>query len=121
VKLKIDPHKMTQVIRNLLTNALKFTSAGGAVVVQISRQPEFSNGKRLVQDEDYKGVFRVAVVDTGAGISKDNLPKLFGQYVQFNAGKLQGGKGSGLGLWLSKIIVEMHDGIVSNFLICEYY
>ncbi len=41
-----------------------------------------------------------------------NLPKLFGQYVQFDADTLQGGKGSGLGLWLSKAIVEMHGGVI---------
>lgn len=39
---------------------------------------------------------------TGAGISKENQRKLFGQYVQFDAGALQKGGGSGLGLWISK-------------------
>jgi CheY-like chemotaxis protein len=54
----------------------------------------------------------VEVVDSGPGISADNIPKLFGQYVQFDANTLQGGKGSGLGLWLSKSIVEMHGGLI---------
>jgi signal transduction histidine kinase len=114
LRLRIDPHKMTQVIRNLLSNALKFTPSGGSIVIQISKQPLFSNGTSpVITDVDYRGVLRVAVVDSGAGISVENLPKLFGQYVQFDANKLQGGKGSGLGLWLSKIIVEMHGGLVS--------
>lgn len=75
---------------------------------------------------------RLEVIDTGPGISavivlipcscvpfflvllmsQENLPKLFGQYVQFDANALQGGKGSGLGLWLSKTIVEMHGGVI---------
>jgi signal transduction histidine kinase len=42
------------------------------------------------------------VIDSGAGISKENQKKLFGQYVQFNANSLQKGGGSGLGLWISK-------------------
>ena len=47
-------------------------------------------------------VLRVEVIDSGAGISKENQTKLFGQYVQFNANALQKGGGSGLGLWISK-------------------
>ena len=47
-------------------------------------------------------ILRIAVTDTGPGISKPNLHKLFGQYVQFNPSKLQKGGGSGLGLWISK-------------------
>mmetsp|Transcript_1280 Transcript_1280/g.2111 ORF Transcript_1280/g.2111 Transcript_1280/m.2111 type:complete len:1146 (-) Transcript_1280:162-3599(-) len=56
------------------------------------------------------GILRVEVKDSGAGISKENLPKLFGQYVQFDPNILQSGGGSGLGLWLSKAIVELHGG-----------
>ena len=45
---------------------------------------------------------RISVSDSGAGISVENQKKMFGQYVQFNAAQLQKGKGSGLGLWISK-------------------
>jgi signal transduction histidine kinase len=45
---------------------------------------------------------RISVKDTGYGISKLNQSELFGQYVQFNGNSLQQGKGSGLGLWISK-------------------
>lgn len=44
----------------------------------------------------------ISVSDTGAGISTENQSRLFNQYVQFNASVLQKGKGSGLGLWISK-------------------
>ena len=47
-------------------------------------------------------LFRITVTDSGAGISAENQTKMFGQYVQFNAAALQKGKGSGLGLWISK-------------------
>ena len=48
------------------------------------------------------GVLRIHVTDTGAGISKQHQAKLFSPYIQFNAGKLQKGQGSGLGLWISR-------------------
>ena len=50
----------------------------------------------------------IEVKDSGAGISPENIEKLFGRYVQFNAGALQNGGGSGLGLWISKGIIDMH-------------
>jgi hypothetical protein len=60
-------------------------------------------------------ILRLQVADTGAGISAENQKKLFGQYVQFNASKLQKGEGSGLGLWISKGIVEMHGGRIGAY------
>jgi hypothetical protein len=53
---------------------------------------------------------RIDVTDTGAGISPQNIKKLFGQYVQFHAAELQKGGGSGLGLWIAKNIVDLHGG-----------
>jgi signal transduction histidine kinase len=54
---------------------------------------------------DCLNVVRISVADTGVGISIENQAKLFGQYVQFDAAALQRGKGSGLGLWISKSMV----------------
>jgi hypothetical protein len=58
---------------------------------------------------------RIEVTDTGVGISSEDQKKLFGQYVQFSAGMLQKGMGSGLGLWISKGIVELHGGKIGAF------
>eukprot|EP01031_Cornospumella_fuschlensis_P030741 gene30741-37143_t len=98
--IKGDVFKLSQVLRNLISNALKFTPIDGTVEVRLQRDPTFSS----------KDVVRISVTDTGAGISLQNQKKLFGQYVQFNAAQLQQGKGSGLGLWITKSIVEMHKG-----------
>jgi signal transduction histidine kinase len=84
-----DKFKINQVLRNLLSNALKFTPRDGEVNMVVETRSE------------HKSV-RLSVVDSGCGISKENQSKLFGQYVQFNASALQQGKGSGLGLWISK-------------------
>ena len=55
----------------------------------------------------------VEVTDTGAGISKENQQKLFKEIVQFHPEKLQAGGGSGLGLWITKGIVDLHSGNIS--------
>jgi signal transduction histidine kinase len=100
--IKADRFKINQVLRNLLSNGLKFTSANGRVdvVLEIKSMEE----SQLDTIGDFTNVVRVSVADTGVGISKENQAKLFGQYVQFDAAALQCGKGSGLGLWISKSI-----------------
>lgn len=90
--IKGDAFKLAQVIRNLLSNAIKFTPENGTVDVSLKLWESVERGRNV----------RFSVKDTGAGISKQNMKKLFGQYVQFNAGQLQKGKGSGLGLWITK-------------------
>jgi signal transduction histidine kinase len=143
-----DKFKMDQVIRNLMSNALKFTPRGGVVTIkatfvpntapeiqdpQLSRSPwqdveggeshdmknpgytsrlsvsKFSTG--LEGREEGKLV--VVVTDTGAGISKENQARLFNEIVQFNPEKLQAGGGSGLGLWITQEILNLHDGSIS--------
>jgi signal transduction histidine kinase len=87
-----DAFKLAQVIRNLLSNAIKFSPEGGQVDVGLKIYDTVERGRCV----------RLSVKDNGAGISKQNIKKLFGQYVQFNAAQLQKGKGSGLGLWITK-------------------
>ena len=58
---------------------------------------------------------RISVIDSGYGLSKENQVKLFKEVVQFNANAQQGGGGSGLGLWLTKKIVDLHGGRVGVY------
>lgn len=113
VAVDVDPFKLSQVVRNLLSNAIKFTPPDGRVTVLL--EPLFDVAAVLRPDEarasDDEPLFvRISVSDSGAGISVADQQRLFGQYVQFNASKLQKGKGSGLGLWITKSIVELHGG-----------
>ena len=179
-----DKIKISQVLRNMISNALKFTPTGGQVTVSAEWNKEDKQFKDLdinkkinehkksasdveannepaaddlilefssthtsanitipncirsklyslrhnsiasphhhttgsskqktehMTDYKYAGSVTIKVTDTGAGLSKENLSQLFQERVQFNANKLQGGGGStGLGLWISKGIVDMH-------------
>jgi two-component system, OmpR family, phosphate regulon sensor histidine kinase PhoR len=92
-KVKIDPQRMEQVLVNLIHNAVKFTRAGGEVV--------------LLAESDH-GVIRFAVRDTGIGIPAEDVPRIFERF--YRVDKSRAGSGTGLGLSIAKHIVEAHGG-----------
>ena len=96
--IPLDPSKMTQVLNNLIGNAIKFTPQGGKITIIAAWHPD---GRRV----------QVSVTDTGAGIAKANIPKLFHRFEQF--GDQQGISGTGLGLSIAKEIVERHGGEIT--------
>jgi signal transduction histidine kinase len=89
-----DERRIRQVIFNLLSNAVKFTPAGGAVDVTAAR----ANGE-----------VRISVADTGPGLAPDDRERIFEEFQQAEAGLAQP-EGTGLGLALSKRLVELHGG-----------
>ncbi len=89
-----DERRIRQVIYNLLSNAVKFTPAGGAVDVSATR---------------VNGEVRVSVADTGPGIPAEDLDRIFEEFQQTDAG-IEQREGTGLGLALSKRLVELHGG-----------
>ena len=98
----IDVAKISQVVRNFLSNACKFTPSGGTVTVSLHLLPEGPAPTAVL----------FKVTDTGAGMAPENLKRIFKEVIQFNAAKLQEGKGSGLGLYVSRQIIELHGGTV---------
>jgi signal transduction histidine kinase len=90
-----DAQKLKQVVLNLLSNAVKFTPAGGAVTVRVA--PE-------------GGMLVVAVEDTGIGIAEHDIPKALAPFVQLDSSLSRRYQGTGLGLSLSKSLVELHGG-----------
>jgi PAS domain S-box-containing protein len=92
-----DATRLQQVFWNLLTNAVKFTNPGGCVVVSLRRD---------------RGDVEVAVSDTGVGISPDFLPFVFEAFRQADARLARGHGGLGLGLAISKQLVELHGGTI---------
>jgi signal transduction histidine kinase len=95
-----DPERVTQLLSNLVGNALKFTPAGGRVAVRVEPQPGGA------------GVM-VSVADTGAGIPADQLPHVFDRFYQVSSGRRGSRHGAGLGLTIARGIVEAHGGTIS--------
>jgi CheY-like chemotaxis protein/nitrogen-specific signal transduction histidine kinase len=95
-----DPDKISQVIANLLNNAIKFTPEGGKITVSSSYYGS---------DPNY---ILVGVEDTGVGILKEDMDKLFKKFQQLDMRLTRKAGGTGLGLAVCKQIVELHGGRV---------
>ncbi|GBO52820.1 circadian input kinase A [Pseudanabaena sp. lw0831] len=108
--LMVDERRIRQVLINLLNNAVKFTPEGGSITLEISRlTPEQMPAIATTSTMVY---LRVAVIDTGIGISAENISKLFQPFVQIDSSLNRKYEGTGLGLALVKRIVELHGGQV---------
>ncbi|MCW8849367.1 MAG: ATP-binding protein, partial [Melioribacteraceae bacterium] len=97
IELFFDKEKIQKIIGNLLSNAIKFTQEKGRVVINISRK---SVEKRV----------EITISDNGVGIPKEELPKIFDRFYQVERHKNEGNIGAGIGLSLSKELIEMHHG-----------
>ena len=160
ISIDIDLGKFSQVLRNLASNAIKFTPSQGQVTVNVKVLEEYMMVKRMmpIQSENRNSVYRsvrrnsealvhpepceegsggrpkrvgpaismsraaegslalrklrVEFIDTGSGIAPENLHKLFREGVQIDATLNQGGGGSGMGLFISKRIMDLHGGVI---------
>ncbi|MHB1829769.1 MAG: ATP-binding protein [Candidatus Micrarchaeaceae archaeon] len=94
-EIPADPNRLIQVFSNLIGNAIKFTDKG-EIRVRVMKK---------------KGSVRVEVSDTGIGISKTDIPKIFKKFYQLRRGLVkQEGSGTGLGLSIAKEVVNLHGG-----------
>lgn len=108
--LFVDERRIRQVLVNLLNNAVKFTSDGGCVTLEVNYAPTPANLNN--SDSPAENVLRIAVIDTGIGIAPENINKLFQPFVQIDSALNRKYAGTGLGLALVKRIVELHGGKV---------
>jgi signal transduction histidine kinase len=90
-----DRRRVVQVLLNLLTNAVKFTPENGRIVVRAHAQPDGLS---------------VEIADTGIGIAADDIPRVMQDWGQARSDLTHDGEGTGLGLPLSRRLMELHDG-----------
>ena len=106
--IRLDRERMSQVFSNLMSNALKYTPDGGTINIRLGIVPECPGFSA-----EGKGCIRIDVEDSGVGIPRDDLGKLFSKFFQAQNVPLVNEKGSGLGLALVKHVSEAHGGRVS--------
>ncbi len=96
--LDIDPERMAQVLGNLVSNALRYTPAGGRITLAARRQGE---------------AVLLTVTDTGSGIPPEALPHIFDRFYRGEAARPGESGGSGLGLTIARALVELHGGSIT--------
>ena len=94
-----DPRLLAQVFLNLFSNAVKFTHKGGSVSISFEAIPN--------------GNLKVRIKDTGIGIDPENIDKVFAPFVQIESSLARNYEGTGLGLPLTKNIMELHNGSIN--------
>jgi len=94
-KIEADKDKIDRVMENLLSNAIKFSPEGGKITVSV---------------EEARGELKISVADTGMGIAKKDLPHVFEKFYRTDAASSQAIGGVGLGLSITKHIIESHGG-----------
>jgi signal transduction histidine kinase len=105
-----DPVRFKQICYNLLSNAVKFTPKGGRIAMT-ARIVDQSNAQSSPPPIPSEGPFlEVSVRDTGIGIRAEDLPRLFQVFVQLDTSATERQEGTGLGLALTKRLVELHGG-----------
>lgn len=106
LKAWIDLNNFDKVLLNIFSNAFKYTPENGEINISLS-------GGYDEHAEGYlKNYFEIAVSDTGIGIDKDQIERIFERFYQINNDQTNSNFGTGIGLHLSKLLVELHHGII---------
>lgn len=98
IELYIDADRISQVISNIITNAIKYSPENATICMYTQN------------DDKY---FKIIIKDTGMGIPKDDLPRIFERFYRVDKARSRAMGGTGLGLAISKEIMELHNGSIS--------
>jgi signal transduction histidine kinase len=104
-----DERKLKQIMYNLLSNAVKFTPKGGKVsVIAEKYHSEGTNQSAAIETQN--GSIMISVLDTGVGLKSDELNRIFNPFEQVGNSSFRNAQGTGLGLSLTRRLVELHGG-----------
>ena len=119
---QLDMRKTKQIVYNLLSNAVKFSSHGGHVTLRARRVSRAAVGTLPgtwpvhtfpLAGNEYSEFLEICVCDTGIGISRGNMAKLFQAFSQIDSSLARKFEGTGLGLAMVKLLAELHGGTVA--------
>ncbi|HUQ82943.1 MAG TPA: PAS domain S-box protein [Gemmatimonadaceae bacterium] len=120
--LTADARKIKQIVYNLLSNAVKFTADGGDVILRADRVARADVGVLTstwagrtfpLAASDFTEFLRISVSDNGIGVSPAGLEQLFKPFSQVDSGLSRQFEGTGLGLAMVKLLVDLHGGVVA--------
>jgi len=102
-KIMADPGKLRQVILNIIDNCIKYTDRGGIIIKSETKVPS----RKYEQ-----GLILITIKDTGDGMTKEEINKMFESFTRGEAGEKHDTSGLGLGLYIAKKFSELHGGRV---------
>ncbi len=120
--LQLDMRKTKQIVYNLLSNAVKFSAVGSRVTLSARRVARSTVGTLAgawpvhsftLADNDYQEFLEICVSDTGIGIARENLARLFQAFGQIDSSFARKFEGTGLGLAMVRQLAELHGGTVA--------
>jgi len=101
--LEADEDRLDQILMNLMQNGINYTPDGGKVKVR---------AELIVKDDDDSEVIRIIVSDTGIGIPKKDIPRVFERFYRVDKARSRSSGGTGLGLSIVKHLTELHHGTI---------
>lgn len=111
-EMVVDSQRITQVLRNLLENAIVHTAEGGAITVGVVHQPGGAQSPPESPPAGAEGRIVITVDDAGPGVPEEELDRIFERFHRVDKSRTRATGGSGLGLTISRHLVEAHGGLI---------
>ncbi|WP_199615706.1 two-component system histidine kinase PnpS [Paenibacillus alkalitolerans] len=109
IYVEADEDRLRQILINLLANGISYTHEGGSVKITV--EPVTASGTETGSDAEYEKI-RIIVQDTGIGIPRKDLPRIFERFYRVDKARTRASGGTGLGLSIVKHLVELHKGTI---------